>query len=273
MRGRSHPLCLDRAVKTPITRRAVLAMLAGGAAAPLVAQRTRELEVPYVPTPEDLVEKMLDLAEVGEADYLIDLGCGDGRIPIAAGRRGARALGVDLDAMRLQQAGAGARHAGVQGRVSFRHQDLFQTPIFEASVIALYLLPGINLRLRPRLLTELPAGARIVSHAFDMGDWEPDARDELDSRRIFLWRVPAIAGGSWELTGPDGRLHVLELEQLYQNVGGTLASEGRSLPVTGRLSGRALSLAGDGFALNLDVGDAGMQTAAGQPAWTARRVD
>ncbi len=257
----------------PITRRAALAILAGGASAPLFAQRRRELEVPYVPTPEDLVEKMLDLAEVGASDYLIDLGCGDGRIPVAAGRRGARALGVDLDGMRLQQAGASARSAGVQGRVSFRRQDLFETPIYEASVIALYLLPGINLRLRPRLLTELPAGARVVSHAFDMGDWEPDARDELDSRRIFLWRVPAIAGGSWELTDPDGRMHLLELEQLYQNVGGTLVSEGRSLPVTGRLSGRALRLTGEGFALNVEVGDAGMHTAAGQPAWAARRVD
>ena len=256
-----------------ISRRTALALLAGGAASPLLAQRRRELEVPYVPTPEELVEKMLDLAEVGEADYLIDLGCGDGRIPIAAGRRGARALGVDLDAMRLQQAGAGARHHGVQGRVSFRRQDLFETPIFEASVIALYLLPGINLRLRPRLLTELPAGARIVSHAFDMGDWEPDATDALESRRIFLWRVPAVAGGSWELNGPDGRLYALELEQLFQNVSGTLVSQGRSLPVTGRLSGRALALSGDGFALNIEVGDTGMQTAAGQPAWTARRVD
>lgn len=256
-----------------VSRRAALALLAGGAAAPLFAQRRRELEVPYVPTPEELVEKMLDLAEVGEADYLIDLGCGDGRIPVAAGRRGARALGVELDSMRLQQAGVRARQAGVQSRVSFRRQDLFETPLFEASVIALYLLPGINLRLRPRLLTELPAGARVVSHAFDMGDWEPDATDELDSRRIFLWRVPAVAGGSWELTGPDGGLHLLELEQRYQNVSGVLAGEGRSQPVSGRIAGRTLSLSGDDFALTIEVGDAGMATAAGQPAWTARRVD
>lgn len=258
-----------------VTRRFVLASLAGGLAAPALAQRRdrQELEVPYVPTPEELVEKMLDLATVGEQDYLIDLGCGDGRIPIAAGRRGARALGVDLDAIRLQQASVGARRAGVQGRVSFRRENLFETPIFEASVIALYLLPGINLRLRPRLLTELPAGARIVSHAFDMGDWTPDATDELDSRRIFLWHVPAVAGGNWALTGPDGRLHTLELEQRYQDVAGALVSEGRALPVTGRLAGRALSLTGDGFALDIEVGDAGMQTAAGQPAWTARRID
>lgn len=240
-----------------------------------MAQRRRELEVPYVPTPEDLVEKMLDLADVGESDYLIDLGCGDGRIPVAAGRRGARALGVDLDSMRLQQAGVAARRDGVQGRVSFRRQDLFETPIFEASVIALYLLPGINLRLRPRLLTELPAGARIVSHAFDMGDWEPDATDELDSRRIFLWHVPAVAGGSWEVVDHEaGKTRLLELEQTYQRVQGTLATDGNALPVTGTLRGRRLSLSGEGLSMLVEVGDAAMHAEnAGQPRWTARRID
>lgn len=228
-----------------MTRRTVFAVLAGGVAAPLLAQRQRELEVPYVPTPPELVEKMLDLADVGDTDYLIDLGCGDGRIPIAAGLRGARALGVDLDTIRLQQASVGARRAGVQGRVSFRRADLFETPIFQASVIALYLLPGINLRLRPRLLTELPAGARIVSHAFDMGDWEPDARDELDSRRIFLWHVPAVAGGSWQGVAIHAGAIQLELEQRYQQVAGTLSVGGRAQPVTGRLRGRQLSLRGD----------------------------
>lgn len=259
-------------MKAVVSRRFALSLLAGAAAAPLLAQRQRELEVPYVPTPEELVEKMLDLAEVGESDYLIDLGCGDGRIPIAAGRRGARALGVDLDSMRLQQAGAGARHAGVQGRVSFRRQDLFQTPIFEASVIALYLLPGINLRLRPRLLTELPAGARIVSHAFDMGDWEPDASDELDSRRIFLWRVPAVAGGSWAVTGADGSYRLLELEQRYQNVSGTISGGGSSVAVTGRIRGTMLALGSADNALRLDAAIEGATLVATDRAWTASRA-
>jgi SAM-dependent methyltransferase len=231
-----------------VTRRSAIFFLAGAAAAPALAQRELDLEVPYVPTPEDLVEKMLDLAEVGGSDYLIDLGCGDGRIAVAAGRRGARALGVDLDGMRLQQASVGARRAGVQGHVSFRRQDLFATPIHEASVIALYLLPAVNLRLRPRLLTELPAGARVVSHAFDMGDWEPDARDELDSRRIFLWHVPAVAGGSWEGFAIHAGAIVLELEQRYQIVTGTLSVGGRPEPVSGRLRGTALVLRTEGGA-------------------------
>lgn len=224
------------------TRRAALALLAAGLAAPALAQR-RELDVPYVPTPPELVEQMLDLAAVTAEDYLIDLGCGDGRIAIQAARRGARALGVDLDPARISQANAGAHRAGVENRVLFRRQDLFATPIHEASVIALYLLPAVNLRLRPRLLTELPAGARIVSHAFDMADWRPDDSGELDGRRIFLWRVPAVAGGSWELSRADGAYRLLELEQRFQDVSGTLTGDGAMLEVNGRLAGKILHLA------------------------------
>jgi len=209
-----------------LNRRRLLA----AAALPLLGgfAAQRELEVPFVPTPHALVQRMLDLAEVGASDYLIDLGCGDGRIAVAAARRGARALGVDLDPLRIQEAAAAARIAGVESRVRFRRQDLFRTPIFDASVVAVYLLPEINLRLRPRLLTELRPGARIVSHAFDMGDWRAEAEETLDGRRIFLWIVPAVAGGRWALTGADGTW-VLEIEQRYQEVSGTLTGDGRVL--------------------------------------------
>ena len=179
------------AMTSPITRRAALGLAAAALAAPAFAQRRRELDVPFVPTPHTLVEQMLDLAGVTAEDYLVDLGCGDGRIAVAAGQRGARALGVDIEALRIQEAAAAARVAGVEGRVRFRRQDLFATPIHEASVVAIYLLPDINLRLRPKLLTELPAGARVVSHAFDMGDWEPEKTVEVSGGQIFLWRVPA----------------------------------------------------------------------------------
>lgn len=234
------------------TRREALAGLAATFAAPAVAQPALEPEVPYVPTPRELVEKMLDLAEVGASDYLIDLGCGDGRIAIAAAKRGARALGVDIDGQRIRQAQAAARMADAEVRVRFRRQDLFETPIHEASVIALYLLPEVNLRLRPRLLTELSAGARVVSHAFDMGDWQPDAREELDGRRIFLWHVPAVAGGSWELSRADGSLHLLELEQRFQKVSGTISGAGVSRPVTGDLRGSALRIASGDGAVQID---------------------
>jgi SAM-dependent methyltransferase len=250
-----------------LTRREILA---AAAMLPLLTGFTEpEYEVPFVPTPHALVQKMLDLAQVTSSDYLIDLGCGDGRIAVAAARRGARALGVDLDPLRIQEAAAAARIAEVESRVVFRRQDLFRTPIYEASVVALYLLPDINLRLRPRLLTELRPGSRIVSHAFDMGDWRPEAEDVLDHRRIFLWIVPAIAGGSWTLTDADGGQHALEIEQRFQEVTGTLTGGGRVLELQEAvLRGTALRFTAGGRAYAGNVGDAEI---AGE-GWRARRL-
>ena len=248
-----------------LTRRQILAAALLPA---LGAAREPALEVPFVPTPHALVERMLDLAEVGASDYLIDLGCGDGRIAVAAARRGARALGVDLDPLRIREASAAARIAGVEMRASFRRQDLFATPIFEASVVALYLLPEINLRLRPRLLTELRAGARVVSHAFAMGDWRPEAEAVLDGRRAFLWIVPAVAGGSWLLSEEGQPPQALEIEQRFQDLAGTLAG---SALRDGVLRGTAIRFAVDGprgsRTYRGTVGDAGM---AGE-GWTAQR--
>ncbi|HET9429075.1 MAG TPA: methyltransferase domain-containing protein [Allosphingosinicella sp.] len=205
-----------------VSRRQALALVAAAAAFPASAAEPG-LDAPFVPTPHRLVERMLDLAGVSESDYLIDLGCGDGRIAVAAARRGARSLGVDLDALRVREAAAAARIAGVESRARFRRQDLFRTPIFDASVVALYLLPELNLALRPRLLTELHPGARIVSHAFNMGDWRADREETHDGRRIFLWVVPGAAGGRWALTEADGTIHLLELDQRFQDVRGTLS--------------------------------------------------
>src|SRR5687768_13397031 len=159
------PAAIMNFMLADLSRRHALALIAAAAAFPASAAEPT-LDAPFVPTPHSLVERLLDLAAVTASDYLIDLGCGDGRIAVAAARRGARALGVDLDSLRVREAAAAARIAGVEGRARFRRQDLFRTPIFEASVVALYLLPEVNLALRPRLLTELHPGARIVSHAF-----------------------------------------------------------------------------------------------------------
>jgi len=244
-------------------------LLAATAALPLLGGAGEpEYDVPYVPTPPELVEKMLDLAQVAASDYLIDLGCGDGRIALAAARRGARALGVDIDPVRIQEAVNAARFAQMQNRVVFRRQDLFRTPIYEASVIALYLLPGINLALRPRLLTELRPGSRVVSHAFHMGQWRADAREELDGRRIYLWIVPAVAGGSWTVTEADGAISVLEIEQRFQDVTGTLTGQSGALALQqAELRGTRLSFTAGGRAWLGTVGDAAI-TGEG---WTARR--
>ena len=246
-------------------------ILAASALPFLVGFAEPDYDVPYVPTPPALVEKMLDLAGITASDYLIDLGCGDGRIALAAARRGARALGVDIDPIRIQEAVDGARFAQMESRVAFRRQDLFRTPIYEATVIALYLLPRINLALRPRLLTELRPGSRVVSHAFNMGDWAPDGADELDGRHIFLWLVPAVAGGTWALTEADGRSWTLEIEQRFQAVTGTLAGAGGSFDLQqARLRGTRLSFTGGGRPWAGSVGDAAMSGDNG--AWSARRV-
>ena len=249
-----------------LTRREILAAAALPA---LAAFSAPELEVPFVPTPHLLVQRMLDLASVGASDYLIDLGCGDGRIAVAAAQRGARALGVDLDPLRIQEAAAAARIAGVEARVRFRRQDLFRTSIYDASVVALYLLPAINLQLRPRLLTELRPGARIVSHAFDMGDWRPEAEETHDRRRIFLWVVPAVAGGSWSLTRTDGATFTLEIEQRYQELTGTLAGGGSVVDLgDANLRGTALRFTAGARTYRGTIGDADMR---GED-WQARRI-
>lgn len=249
-------------------------LLAAAALPMLAGFRPPELEIPFVPTPHLLVGRMLDLAGVGPADYLIDLGCGDGRIAVAAALRGARALGVDLDPLRLAEAAAAARIAGVEAHVVFRRQDLFATPIFDASVVTLYLLPRINLALRPRLLTELQPGSRIVSHAFNMGDWRPEAEDSLDGRRIFLWIVPAVAGGAWTLTRADGAMFTLEIDQIYQEVTGTLAGNGRVMGLHDAvLRGKSLA-----FTVDTDAGPLAYRGTidgaeiAGEAGWRARRL-
>jgi SAM-dependent methyltransferase len=253
-----------------LTRREALAM-AALALPGLAAAAEPDLEVPYVPTPPELVDRMLDLAGVGPSDYLIDLGCGDGRIAIAAARRGARALGVDLDPTRIAEAVAAAAFAGLADRARFRREDLFRTAIWEANVIALYLLPSVNLRLRPRLLTELRPGSRVVSHNFDMGDWRPEADEHHDSGRVLLWTVPAIAGGSWTMSAPDGEEYALELDQRFQDVTGTMTGGGHVLELqNARLHGKSFSFSAGGRPYAGTIEDAVMTGT--DPAWSAVRT-
>ena len=145
----------------------------------------------YVPSPEEVVDEMLKLANVAEGDIVYDLGCGDGRIVIGAAKLGARAVGVDIDPERIKESVANAKSAGVTDRVTFRVEDLFETDLKPATVVTLYLLPARMAKLRPKLLKELKPGTRIVAHDFDLGDWQPEKTIELDHHSIFLWSVPA----------------------------------------------------------------------------------
>ena len=148
-------------------------------------------DVIYVPTPQEVVDEMLRLARVGKGDVLYDLGSGDGRIPVTAARRfGIRAYGIDIDPERIREANDNAKRNGVSHLVEFRREDLFKASFSDASVVTLYLLPDLNVKLRPRLLAELKPGTRIVSHQFDMGTWKPERKVELNGRTIYLWTVP-----------------------------------------------------------------------------------
>jgi len=165
-----------------------LYVAAGAAPAQVVSQTP---DVIYVPTPQEVVDEMLKLGRVGKGDILYDLGSGDGRIPVTAAKRfGIRAYGIDIDPQRIQEANENAKKNGVTSLVQFRQEDLFKSKFADATVVTLYLLPDLNVKLRPRLLAELKPGTRIVSHQFDMGTWKPDRKVELNGRTIYLWTIP-----------------------------------------------------------------------------------
>jgi len=165
------------------------------------AKPKRDPDVPYVPTTEEAVKEMLKLADVKKSDVVYDLGCGDGRIVIAAAKTyGARGVGIDINPVRIAEAKENAKKAGVESLVRFEENDLFQANFHEATVVTLFLLSNINLKLRPRLLEQLKPGTRVVSNTFDMGDWKPlkeakvggaDDEDSYLSRNLFLWTIPA----------------------------------------------------------------------------------
>ena len=162
-----------------------------GAAAPKTEKKRPTLDVPYVPTRQVVVDAMLDLAKVSKNDVLYDLGCGDGRIVITAAKKyGATGTGVDIDPERISEAKQNAKEAGVTSKVNFMEGNLFEMDLSKASVVTLYLLPSVNLKLRPQLLEQLKPGTRIVSHAFDMGDWEPEQTISVDGATIYLWTIP-----------------------------------------------------------------------------------
>jgi Histone methylation protein DOT1 len=222
------------------------------------AQNPLGEEVPYIRTPQVVVDKMLDLAEVGPDDFLIDLGSGDGRIVItAAQQRGARGFGVELDASLVESSNEAARTAGVAERARFFARDLFDTDIHEASVLTLYLLPDVNLQLRPRILSQLKPGTRVVSHDWDMGEWQPDAKAVVEglakpvmprqASTVYLWIVPARVAGSWSLqiegAGAEQALEV-EFAQRFQEISGIARrTRGRTLLQSAHLRGAEIRFA------------------------------
>lgn len=188
-----------------------------------------QLDVPYVPTRHEVVKRMLEMAEVKPSDYLIDLGSGDGRIVVAAVKdwNVGNALGIDLDPQRVTEARENARSAGVADRVKFEQGDLFEKNISAATVLTMYLLPTVNLRLRPVILEQMAPGTRVVSHSFDMGDWEPDQHERVDGASVYLWRVPAKVNGRWQISSANGEKISVDISQQYQKISGNAVVNGK----------------------------------------------
>jgi len=244
------------------SRRWLLAAAAAASVcAPAALAQKGAGDVVYVPTPQTVVDTMLQMANVGPADFVIDLGSGDGRVVIAAGKRGAQALGVDLDRHLLGVAIEAARREGVANRVAFREQNLFETDLRQATVITTYLLPEMNEKLRPKLL-DLKPGTRVVAHDYHMGDWLPDWRETLavpektvgnpGMSYIYLWYVPAKVAGRWRTEIPIGTATApleFELEQRYQVLTGRAYAVG-SRPT--RL--QTPSVRGDALTFYLELG-------------------
>ena len=228
------------------SRPAVLAWAAALACLTALSAGAQSYDVPYVPTPQVVVDEMLRVAQVTRGDFVVDLGSGDGRIPItAAVYFGARALGIDIDPGRIKESNANAREANVIGRVEFVNANLFDVDISRATVVTMYLLPDLNLKLRPRLFATLKPGTRIVSHDFHMGDWKPD-RALTVQKTIYYWVIPAAIAGRWKLEanlpGVGSRSYALEVRQKYQEIDALARAEGRNYALwETRLEGDRLS--------------------------------
>lgn len=186
----------------------------------------------WVPTPERLIRRMLQLADTTKDDVVVDLGAGDGRIPIYAAKQfGARGIAVELEENLVQVAREAARREGVADRVQVIKQDLFEADLSAATVFALYISPGVMTRLKPRFL-QLRPGTRITSHHFDLGDWEPDETVEVENRKGYLWIVPAAVEGTWRVSiGGDD--YVMQLDRSYQKLTGYSERDGKRSPVLG----------------------------------------
>jgi len=202
-------------------------------------------DVVWVPTPQALVDKMLDMAKVTPKDYVIDLGSGDGRTVITAAKRGSKALGIEYNPDMVELSKRNAAKEGVSDKATFMKADLFESDFSQAQVITMFLLPSINLKLRPKILNLKP-GTRIVSNSFDMEDWKPDQTENVEGCSNWctahLWIVPAKADGSWKL--PQGELTI---KQTFQMISGTLKNGNQSSPISGKLNGDQISFSAGGI--------------------------
>ena len=235
----TFPLRLDRAATSAVSAAALSALVA------LAPTGAAARDVPYVPTPEAAVQKMLEMVDAKPDDVLYDLGSGDGRIVIAAIRDFGvkQATGIDIDPQRIEESEANAKAAGVSDRATFLQADLFESDFSDADVVTMYLLSSVNRKLRPRLLDELKPGTRLVSHQFTMDDWKPDAEAVVSGRPLYHWVIPAKVEGAWR--AEDG--FQAKFAQRFQEVSGTVMAFGREAAIEqGKLQGEKLAFTARG---------------------------
>ena len=251
-------------------------VIAGGIAQ---AQSSKEFEpevgqagkdVVWVPTPQALVDKMLDMAKLTPNEYLIDLGSGDGRTVITAAKRGSKALGIEYNPDMVELSKRAAAKEGVSDKASFTKADLFESDFSQAQVITMFLLPSINIKLRPKILDMRP-GTRIVSNSFDMEEWKPDETANVEGCSNWctahLWIVPAKVNGTWKL--PQGELTI---KQTFQMITGTLKNGNTSSPINGKLNGDQITFTAGNTQYTGRVAATSMEGSAGGNKWNATRA-
>ena len=236
---------------------------------PTVGQEGKD--VVWVPTPQALVDKMLDMAKLTPSDYVIDLGSGDGRTVITAAKRGARAHGIEYNPDMVELSKRNATKAGVNGKATFERADLFKSDFSKANVITMFLLPDINIKLRPQILNMKP-GTRVVSNSFTMGDWNADETSSVGEGcsswcTAYLWIVPAKVDGTWKL--PQGEL---ALKQEFQMLSGTLRADGKTVPLReARMRGNEIVFTAGGVQYRGTVNGTKMEGSSPSGAWSATR--
>ena len=228
---------------------ALTALVFGAGLYSLNVSAQPKLDIHFVPTPHHVVKRMLELAKVGPNDVHYDLGSGDGRIVIAAVKdfKAKKGVGIDLDPLRIKESNENKAKAGLGDNVQFLNQNIFETDLREATTVSMYLLTSINLRMRPKLMAELKPGTRVVTHAFNMGDWEHEVNESVDGYQVYLFIVPANVAGKWELAQGERRIE-LDLQNEFTRLSGTAAVGGKKIEIRdGRITGTKIR-----FTLDLD---------------------
>lgn len=255
---------------------AVTALAFGAGLYSLNVSAQPKLDIHFVPTPHEVVKRMLELAKVGPNDIHYDLGSGDGRIVIAAVKdfKAKKGVGIDLDPQRIKEANENKAKAGLGDTVTFREQNIFETDLREATVVSMYLLTTINIRMRPKLLAELKPGTRIVTHAFNFGEWKEEHNESVGGYQVYLFIVPANVTGKWEMSEGERKI-ALDLKSEFTEFGGTATINGKSSDVkNGKITGTKIefTIDVDGKPVKYEGNfDAGTITGAGAAKWTAKK--